>query len=180
MKHIVRKPYWNYEKEEKWLNDMSAKGLALRDYSWCRYVFEDADEGEYIFRIVLFDHPANHPESRKKIAFFEDMGIEFVASYMRWVYLRKKTADGPFELHSDIDTKIVHYKKVAALWLTLACVEFCIGASNITIGLLNDFTKFNLVIGCVLVGMGLIFTCIWIPILRKVRRLKKQRMISEN
>ena len=29
MKHIIWKPYWNYEKEEKWLNDMSAKGLAM-------------------------------------------------------------------------------------------------------------------------------------------------------
>lgn len=33
MKHIVRKAYWNYEKEENWLNEMSAKGLALIDYS---------------------------------------------------------------------------------------------------------------------------------------------------
>lgn len=180
MKYVVRKAFWNYEKEEKWLNEMSAKGLALRDYSWCRYVFEDAGQGEYTFRIVLFDQPANHPESQKMISFFEDMGIEFVASYMRWIYLRKKTADGPFELHSDLDTKIVHYKKVAALWLTLASAELCVGASNITIGLLNDFTKFNLVLGCVCAAMSLIFACIGLPILRKVRKLKKQRMISEN
>lgn len=33
MKHIVRKAYWNYEKEEKRLNEMSAKGMALTDYS---------------------------------------------------------------------------------------------------------------------------------------------------
>lgn len=180
MKYTVRKAYWNYEKEEKWLNEMSARGLALRDYFWYRYVFEDSSQGEYIYRIVLLDHPISHPESRKMVSFFEDMGIEYVASYMRWVYLRKKAADGAFELHSDIDTKIVHYKKVAALWLTLAGAELCIGASNITIGLLNDFTKFNLVLGCVLVGMSAIFTFIGLPILRKVRKLKKQRMISEN
>ena len=45
MKHIVYKPYWDYEKEERWLNDMAAKGLALSDYSWCRYAFEETPRG---------------------------------------------------------------------------------------------------------------------------------------
>ena len=31
MKYIVRKAFWDYEKEEKWLNEMSAKGW-LTDY----------------------------------------------------------------------------------------------------------------------------------------------------
>ena len=29
MKHIVRKAYIDYEKEENWLNEMSAKGYEL-------------------------------------------------------------------------------------------------------------------------------------------------------
>lgn len=180
MKYSVRKAFLNYEKEEKWLNEMSSKGLALSNYSWCRYVFEDSTPGEYIYRIVLLDNTMSHPESRKMISFFEDMGIEFVASYSRWVYLRKKAAEGPFEIHSDIDTRIAHYKKVSTMWLTLACAEFCCGTSNITIGLLNGFTKLNLVLGCMLVGLSIIFTLVGIPILRKVRKLRKQRFISEN
>jgi len=48
MKHIVRKAYWDYEKEEKWLNAMSAKGMALTDYSWCRYVFTETPCNEFI------------------------------------------------------------------------------------------------------------------------------------
>ena len=31
MKHIVHKPYWNFEKEEAWLNEMSTRGLAMSD-----------------------------------------------------------------------------------------------------------------------------------------------------
>ena len=48
MKHIVRKAYVDYEKEE-----MSAKGAALTNYSWCKYTFEDTPKGEYIYRIEL-------------------------------------------------------------------------------------------------------------------------------
>ena len=31
MKHIVRKAYWDFEKEEQWLNEMSARGMAMTD-----------------------------------------------------------------------------------------------------------------------------------------------------
>ena len=71
MKHIVRKPYWNYEKEENWLNEMAAQGLALTGYSWCRYEFEDSDKGKYIYRIELLDQSSSHPASRQYIAFLE-------------------------------------------------------------------------------------------------------------
>jgi hypothetical protein len=181
MKHIVRKIYWNYENEECWLNNMAAKGLALTDYSWCRYVFEDAEPGEYIYRIELLDQTANHAESQKYISFLEDTGVEFVASYMRWVYFRKKTADGPFNLYSDIDSKITHYQRVSAFWLTLACMELFIGLSNVVTSLLNTPIKvMNLSVGCFLLAAGILFFGIGLPVFRKMRRLKKLRAIKES
>ncbi len=41
MKHIIHKWFWawDFDKEEKWLNEMSAKGLNLTGVSFCRYVF---------------------------------------------------------------------------------------------------------------------------------------------
>ncbi|MDD8053275.1 MAG: DUF2812 domain-containing protein, partial [Thermotogota bacterium] len=41
MKRVIWRPYWNYEKEEKWLNEMAARGWLFTDYSWCRYVFQE-------------------------------------------------------------------------------------------------------------------------------------------
>ena len=43
MRKIIKKVFWAWdsEKEEKWLNEMSAKGLALVDYTWFRYAFEE-------------------------------------------------------------------------------------------------------------------------------------------
>ena len=104
MKHIVRKAYWDFEKEEAWLNEMSARGMAMTDYSWCRYVFEDAPNRQYIYRIELLENMPTHPESIAYLRFLEESGVEYVASYMRWVYLRKPAADGPFDIYTDIDS----------------------------------------------------------------------------
>jgi hypothetical protein len=181
MKHIVRKPYWNYEKEERWLNEMSAKGLAMCDYSWCRYVFEDKPKGEYIYRIELLEHNARHPESRKYIEFLEETGVEFVSSYLNWVYFRKKAADGPFDLYSDIYSKIRHYKRVSALWLFFAGLEFFVGAMNLAIGIIEwDEARSNLICGISLLVICAMFLTLALPIRRKMKQLKKEKKIRES
>ena len=181
MKHIVRKPYWNYEKEENWLNEMAAKGLALTGYSWCRYEFEDTIQGEYIYRIELLDHSASHPASQRYITFLEETGVEHVSSYLKWIYLRKKACDGPFQLHSDIDSKIAHYKKISTLWLTFAGIEFGAGLLNIALFIVGgQIATINLVVGCVVLAMGLAFLFFGLPISQKLHRLKKERAIKES
>jgi hypothetical protein len=179
MKHIIRKPYWNWEKEEKWLNKMSARGLALVDYSWCRYVFEEAPPGNYIYRIELLDFWATHPAGQKYIRFVEETGAEFVSSYMRWVYFRKKAADGPFTLHSDIPSQIAHNKRVRAWWLGFAILELSIGLMNITIGIWPPFHALNFVLGSLLFVIGCAFASWVLQITRKVKRLKKELLIRE-
>lgn len=187
MKHIVWKAYWDYEKEEKWLNEMSSKGMALTDYSWCRYVFEDTQKHEYNYRIELLENMPHHPESIAYIRFLEESGVECVASYMRWLYLRKKTSDGPFDLYTDIDSRIKHYKRIYTLWNTLMFAEFAIGLSNLSIGLINlkigekpvDFSSVNLIMGLCLIPLGLLFLKLGMPVRRKIKKLEKERTIRE-
>ena len=179
MKHIIWKAYWNYEKEEKWLNDLSAKGLAMTDYSWCRYALEDTPPGEYIYRIELLAHLATHPESRRYIEFVEETGAQCVATYLRWVYFRKKAADGAFELYSDIESKIRHYKTVRAFWTALAALELCVGASNTVIGITDSGSAINLALGIALFALGCAFVVWCFQLTRKIRALKKQRQIVD-
>ena len=108
MRKVIKKVFlaWESEKEEKWLNEMSAKGLALVDYTWCRYAFEECEPGEYSYKIQLLEHRPNHPESEQYIRFIEETGAEQVAQYLNWVYFRKKTAEGDFEIFSDVESKL--------------------------------------------------------------------------
>jgi hypothetical protein len=90
VKRAIWRLYLNFEKEEKWLNEMATAGWMLTDYSWCRYVFEEGREGEYVYRIELLKNLPTYPLSQKYLRFLEEAGIEYVAYYARWVYLRKK------------------------------------------------------------------------------------------
>src|SRR5690625_1824528 len=101
MKKRVIKFYSNYEKEEAWLNKMAAQGWHCVDYIFGRYTFEKGKPGEYIYRLQLIEHHYTHAKSADYLEFLEETGVEFIASHIRWVYLRKKAEDGPFELFSD-------------------------------------------------------------------------------
>ena len=122
MRKVIHKVFWAWqaEKEEAWLNEMSAMGLALVAVGFCRYEFEDCTPGEYQYRIELLKYVPTHPESQQYIKFIEDTGAEQIGSYMRWVYFRKKAADGPFDLFSDLTSRITHLTRIISLLVSLS------------------------------------------------------------
>ena len=99
MRKTVRKWFWvwDFDKEEQWLNEMAAKGLALVGTGFCRYDFEECVPGEYQVRLELLENQLQDAESQQYIRFLEETGVEQVGNYFRWVYFRKKTADGAFD-----------------------------------------------------------------------------------
>src|SRR5665648_42688 len=134
MRHIEYKIFsiGAFEKEEEWLNEMSAKGMQLVSAGFCRYKFEQGTPGKYIYRLELLDTLPSSAESVAYIKFLEETGVDHIGSILRWVYLRKKATDGPFELYSEINSKIMHYKRITYLCnflivfeLTIAIIEFC-------------------------------------------------------
>ena len=187
MKYVVMKAFWDYEKEEKWLNDMSAKGMMLTDISWCRYVFTDGHNSEYTYRIELLEHAPTHPESISYIKFMEQSGIECVATYMRWAYFRRKSSDGEFDIYTDIDSKIKHFKRINLFWMTLMFLEFFAGILNIVVGIVNmnldknlgGFTGGNVILGSGLLILGLAFWKLGSPIRKKLKRLEQEKKIME-
>ncbi len=108
----VHRLYFDFEKEEAWLNAMAAKGLHLVRYSWGAYTFEQGEPGEWIYRIQFLDDDARKPASSEYMALVADAGVETVDTHMNWAYFRRRAADGPFELFSDLGSRIAHYKRV--------------------------------------------------------------------
>jgi hypothetical protein len=107
---------WDFDKEERWLNEMAANGLALIDVGYCRYTFEPCEPGEYTLRLELLDNVPIHLESERYIRFIESTGAECIGSLFRWVYFRKKKSAGEFDLYSDYAFRIKHLNRI--LWLT--------------------------------------------------------------
>lgn len=187
MKYVVRKAYWDFEKEEQWLNEMSARGMAFTDYSWCRYVFTDAPNGAYIYRIELLENMPSHPESVAYLHFLEENGVEVVSTYIRWVYLRKPASEGAFDLYTDLDSKIKHYQRINYLWTALMIVEFVACVSNLSVGIINlnmgerlgNFSYGNLILGGMLLLFTLVFLALDLPIRRKIKKLRQEKAIHE-
>lgn len=91
---------------------MATEGLNLISLKFGRYTFEKGSPGEYIYRLELLKGDPTDEQSQDYLAFMEDYGVECVDTYMNWAYFRKKAADGPFEIYSDFESKIGHYKRV--------------------------------------------------------------------
>lgn len=181
MKKVVWKAYMDYEKEEQYINEMSAKGWSLVGYTWCRYVFEETNHDRYSYRIELLDHVHSHPESVKYIKFLEENGIECVATYMRWIYLKKNKEEGEFNLYSDVESKIQYYRKILTFWRTLMFLELGIGFFNISIGLgVNSaLNSVNIIGGVLLLVISVLFLKLSLSVKKKINELSKERLIRE-
>jgi hypothetical protein len=115
---------WDFEKEEDWLNEMALKGWVLERVGFTDYHFEACEPGEYTVRLEMRSFDEDY------LAFLEDTGAEYIGRIFAWIYLRKKTADGPFDIFSDIDSRIRHLDRICKMLLV-------VGAFNLLIGLIN-------------------------------------------
>jgi hypothetical protein len=91
----------------------------------------------------------------------EETGAEYVGHVMKWVYFRKKTADGPFELHSDNKTRMKHLKRIIALLRPLAVVNVGLAGYNFCVGVglaspVNVVCSMLSVAVAVLLGVGMV------------------------
>jgi hypothetical protein len=86
--------------------------------------------GAYQVRLELLENQLKHAESQQYLRFLEETGVEQVGHYFRWVYFRKKTADGAFDLYSDLESRIKHLKRIIALILPISLANLCIGLGN--------------------------------------------------
>ena len=174
MRRTIRKLFfvWDYDKEEQWLNEMAAKGLALVSVGFCKYEFEDCVPGEYRVCLQLLDKLPKHPEMQKYIEFMEQTGAEHIGSFTRWVYFRRKASDGDFELFSDNTSRIKYLGSI------LSFIALIVGL-NLYIGLYNLFVVFFLqspfnYIGLLNLAIGLFGLPGTIKLWKKRSRMKQE------
>ena len=181
MKHTIHKIFWawDFDKEEAWLNEMAAKGLHLTGVGFCTYTFEEGALGAYGIRLELLDNAATHKKSRAYINFVEETGAEHVGSILRWVYFRKKTEEGGFDLFSDVDSRIAHLKRVLLLIGIIGAMELYCGAVNGILQLIQNGAPFNLFVAVLSCAITMLFVYGFARVLKKYNRLKKERVWHE-
>lgn len=83
---------WEFEKEERWLNEMAQEGWALQNAGFCTYTFEKTEPGQYIIRLAMLD---SSPDFE---SFMEELEAQSVGHCFSWGYFRRSAQLGPFDI----------------------------------------------------------------------------------
>lgn len=118
---------WDFEKEERWLNEMVQEGWVLDNTGFSFYTFVRCEPGEYIIRLEM------NPSSDYR-AFVKELGAEYIGGCVNWVYFRRKAELGSFELLSDIDSRLTHLSRINRM-LSLLCL------ANLILGITNSLNQ---------------------------------------
>lgn len=105
--------YFDKDKEVTWLNEMAAKGWAMTGFGACVYRFEPCRPGEYLYQIDFGDGIFSVSEDYRE--FMSEAGVEIVSVWGPYVFLRRKAEEGAFELYTDVESKMEHYKKIRTM-----------------------------------------------------------------
>ena len=128
---------WEFDKEERWLNTMAQQGWVLDKLGFCRYEFIPCEPGEYTVRLEMREHDEAY------LSFMADTGAEYVGRMMKWIYFRKKTEDGSFDIFSDVDSRIAHLERMCQTMKILGIANLVIGLAN-SLNPVIDFGWVNL------------------------------------
>lgn len=162
----------NFEKEEKWINEMSKQGWHLEKFFIGRFTFSKGIPGRYIYRNeYLFDK--NKEEKKEYIAFLEESGIEVVHESAGWIYTRKKTVDGDYEIFSDIASKKSYYDELFRFMVMLLAINGFLALSNLT------YFKMASALSWLNIAAGVIGATVCILLLFPIRFLRKERKLLE-
>ena len=135
---------WEFEKEEAWLNSMAQSGLVLDGIGFCKYHFIPCEPGEYTVRLEMRDHDEEY------LAFMRETGAEYVGRMVKWIFFRKKAAEGPFDIFSDIDSRIAHLNKIGKMIMGAGVANLAIGLGNSLNAPVAGLGSINLLLGTLL------------------------------
>ena len=94
----------DFDKEEEWLNNMSADGWCLWHTNGVIYRFKEAMPGEFIFQIDFDEKTSSTDEDY--VAFRASCGDKFVHQWKNKIYWKRLASEGPFESEDNVQAKL--------------------------------------------------------------------------
>ena len=166
----------DYEREQKWLNAMSRSGWNFVRTNGFIYTFEKGTPGEYIYKIDLPNDSMTDVEVDAYYKFMEECGIEVVSSFKFWRYLRKKSADGPFDTANNTMGQLLMVNKAYGMATKMLCIMIAIFAIiimalNIAISFVNGIAAefMSGVVYGIASSAFLAMALIMVPIIQRLR-----------
>jgi len=163
------------DEEQIWLNDYCRQGWAMASFFAGVVTFVPCQPGEYIYQIDLLPGSGLRADDYEGYtAFMEEAGVEVIQRWGRWVYLRKRAADGPFAVYTDADSKMERYRRIRRMFLWVLLVDSCFFANVIRSAVrTQDLVLRSLAAVLVLMLLALL-RATW-RCTRKIQALERQR-----
>ena len=168
------KIFFDIEKETKWLNSLAKQGYRLTGKSGFTYRFKMFEKGAYIYQVEK-RKPFTSDKNLDYIDFISNLDINTVAIQWGWFYFEKENDGKDFELFTDIQSKISHYKNLIFTLLIIGFFSLSILSSGVQGPYILNIS-FPLVANSLIVLFAA-FTIIKYFI--KIHKLKKERFINE-
>ncbi|TDF89180.1 DUF2812 domain-containing protein [Paenibacillus piri] len=131
---IKFKFFINFDKEEKWLNEMAKQGFKLTNKS-IGYVFQPSEPENATIKMDYrtFNKQDDFEDYR---VLFEDSGWKHIAGTKGSgaQYFKKIDENGNEDIFSDADSKAARYKRISQMWISLATAFIPIFAVLISTG----------------------------------------------
>ena len=179
MKKVMYRFYLDYEKEEKWINEMAAHGWHLKKFSFGRFTFTKGEPDAFIYRNEFISGMSTN-EKKDYFEFLKDSGITIINEFGGWVYMKKAAAEGPFEIYTDTRSKIAYYKRMLNIFLFLFFVNAWMGIMNISV--FGDKVKTGFIsptIGVLNIAAALLIAFPIFKIIQRKRALEKKQQFFE-
>lgn len=179
MKKVRYRFYLDFEKEEKWINEMATQGWHLKKFSLGRFTFTQGEPGSFIYRNE-FIVGMSTKEKKDYFDLLKDSGITLIHEFGGWVYMKKTATDGPFEIYTDTKSKITYYKRLLNIFLLLFFINVFAGILNVGIfGNQSPPEFFNSVVGILNIGVALLIAIPIIKIIQRKKALTKSQQFFE-
>lgn len=169
--------FFDIEKEIQWLNQMATKGYRFIGKSCCTYEFEECECNAYVYQIdkrSIFDIK----EDDKYINFLNELEIKLVVEQWGWYYFEKSNNGKPFELYTDIDSRIKYYMRILPVLAFIALINISIINSHLTEPsgpwVLNISVSY---VSNIIILIAIIMVCI--KYTKRIIHLKRQLNIDE-
>lgn len=180
---------WNDLAEEKWLKEMSAQGLHLKEVeNPCFYIFEKGDPQNYVYKLdyrlnsAMFSHvgwltladksSAQKSDEQEYFQLYKDAGWQYIGEGKGWQYFRQpEKTDETQELYTDPSSKQAKYRRKILFQLALMLLVAAFSLPpvfSLNPAITNQTSNIAAVVIVVLFAFPLI------PLGLRLRRLKTQ------
>ena len=164
--------YYDKDAETQWLNEMCAQGWAMTNFFAGFYSFDKCQPGEYIYQVDIQDTFGKAPNDYREL--MKEVDVEIIQNWGYWILLRKKAADGEFELYTDNESLIEHYSKIRKMFkgfMVIELIAFLIEVFGAAIGGINIGWLFAVII----LALILVFVNAIVKTTDKINALKEEQ-----